>query len=154
MTAWISGIIGVIALSILIDILLPEGETSKYIKGFVAVFVVAVIVAPLPAFINKDWKLEDFADTQAVIADGDYVRRVVEMQAESDERRAESLLAEKGYENVQVVILAKEANIYIIESMQIDLTGCQGCDENSAAKVREIISKVWGDIKTDVIGYG
>lgn len=58
MSGWIMGIVGVIALATLADILLPEGETAKYIKGFLAVFVVAAIVAPIPFFSirKRRWK--------------------------------------------------------------------------------------------------
>ena len=33
LTAWLTGITGVIALGVLLEILLPEGQTGKYVKG-------------------------------------------------------------------------------------------------------------------------
>ena len=44
MSAWVMAIIGVISITVLVDILLPEGETAKYIKGVLSIFVVATIV--------------------------------------------------------------------------------------------------------------
>ncbi len=55
MNEWIMSIVGITALGVLMDILLPEGETSKYIKGIFALFTVFVIIYPLPKIINGNF---------------------------------------------------------------------------------------------------
>lgn len=64
MAAWLLSIVGVIAIGVLLDILMPEGETNKYIKGIFSIVVVLVIVAPLPKLIKSDFNIEQiFAGT-------------------------------------------------------------------------------------------
>ena len=55
MNEWIMSIVGITALGVLMDILLPEGETSKYIKGIFALFTVFVIIYPLPKIVNGNF---------------------------------------------------------------------------------------------------
>ncbi len=43
MSAWLLSIVGVVSLGVLIELLLPEGENSKYIKGIFSVIVIFVI---------------------------------------------------------------------------------------------------------------
>lgn len=64
MNAWLLSIVGVVALGVLLEILLADGETSKYIKGVFALAVVLVLVAPLPKFLNKDFDINEFFGTE------------------------------------------------------------------------------------------
>ncbi len=60
MNAWLLSIVGVVSLGVLLEILLADGETAKYIKGVFALAVVLILVAPLPKFLNKDFDLNNF----------------------------------------------------------------------------------------------
>ena len=48
MSGWLIGIVGVVSLGVLIEVLLPEGENSKYIRGIFSIIVIFVIISPLP----------------------------------------------------------------------------------------------------------
>lgn len=58
MNAWLLSIVGVVAMGVLLEILLGEGQTAKYIKGVFALAVVLVIVAPLPKFFDKNFDFD------------------------------------------------------------------------------------------------
>ena len=45
--SWLLSIIGIIIIGSLIDVILPEGSISKYIKGIYAIIIVFVIINPL-----------------------------------------------------------------------------------------------------------
>lgn len=105
MSGWIMGIVGVIALATLADILLPEGETAKYIKGFLAVFVVAAIVAPIPLFFSGEWDLEQVIRQNDIVADEELLDKLEEITGEQAAINGE-----------RYVIPENSANIYITES--------------------------------------
>ena len=71
MNEWIMSIVGITALGVLMDILLPEGETNKYIKGIFALFTVFVIIYPLPKIANGDFDynalFDIFSDFELII---------------------------------------------------------------------------------------
>ncbi len=52
MAAWLYSISGVIILSGLLDLILSEGETKKYVKGIVSLLIIFVIIAPLASLAN------------------------------------------------------------------------------------------------------
>ena len=86
MSGWIMGIVGVIALATLADILLPEGETAKYIKGFLAVFVVAAIVAPIPFFLDSETAGGEFFLKKAWKTEGGAVGKEGEFSDKQEEK--------------------------------------------------------------------
>ena len=53
MKAYIISILGITLCGVLIEIILPSGQTSKYIKSIYAIFVVAVILNPVINFFSK-----------------------------------------------------------------------------------------------------
>ena len=54
MTAWIMSIVGVVVIGVLIDVLTPEGESNKYVKGVYALIVVLVIASPIAKALKSD----------------------------------------------------------------------------------------------------
>ncbi|MDR2091560.1 MAG: stage III sporulation protein AF [Clostridiales bacterium] len=64
MLSWIISIAGVMVLTVLLDIILPDGQTNKYIKGIFSVVVITVVIAPVAGFLKGGadiGKLFDFA---------------------------------------------------------------------------------------------
>lgn len=59
---WVVFVIGVASLGILLDILVPEGQLNKYIRGIFSLFVVFVLVSPLPELFNAEYNIFDFFD--------------------------------------------------------------------------------------------
>ena len=123
MSGWIMGIVGVIALATLADILLPEGETAKYIKGFLAVFVVAAIVAPIPLFLSGEWDLEQVIRQNDIVADEELLDKLEEITGEQAAINGE-----------RYVIPENSANIYITENNIHHLAECLSAYEGKAEK--------------------
>ena len=68
MSGYILSILGIVISGVFIDIIVPSGSTSKYIKSIYSIFVVAVLLMPLLKFINnsndfevvyKDYELQE-----------------------------------------------------------------------------------------------
>lgn len=55
MGAWLLKITGVIALSTLSSLLIPNGQTKKYVKGIFALITLFVLVSPLPKLLKSDF---------------------------------------------------------------------------------------------------
>ena len=52
-SVWVLSIAGICVLSVLVELVLPEGQTRKYIKAIFSFFVIVVIVAPLPKIVKS-----------------------------------------------------------------------------------------------------
>lgn len=113
MSAWIMSVVGVICLGILLEIVLPEGQTAKYVKGAFSLLIVFVIASPLPALIKGDFKFT--YDASAFEVDEKYVNSTYAMFTESIRERAEYMLKVGGYDT--------EVSIDITEESPVKLKG-------------------------------
>ncbi|MDE6550196.1 MAG: stage III sporulation protein AF [Clostridia bacterium] len=147
MSAWVMAIIGVISITVLVDILLPEGETAKYIKGVLSIFVVATIVAPIPAFINKDWSIDNIFSGSYPVVDERYIATINESRADEQQKQIKDFLVNNGYEIVQVVITVGQGNIYIID--RVDVTAGEQSYED-ADEIISLIKQRLGDVQVYV----
>ena len=76
MTAWLMGIVGVVAVGVLLEILLENTEIAKYIKGVFALALVFVIVSPLPSLFKNGFDLDKIFSKTAYAPDYEFVENI------------------------------------------------------------------------------
>lgn len=111
MKAWIISVVGVICLGILLQIVLPEGKTAKYVKGAFSLLVIFVIISPLPALLKGDMKF--VGDIQFEI-DSDYIDSTYANYAARLEEQLIDYLKDEGY-NVRVKIDIEDGKISCVQ---------------------------------------
>ena len=141
-SAWILGIVGVVVLSIIVDLVMPNGSTSKFIKNIFAFVIVIVILSPIVSFLSKkDIKLEDIFENNNITIQEEFLSNVNQKILNKLQKELENDIEEFGISGVQVGL---KANIFEeklnIEQVSIDLKKCV-IDEN--------ISHI--DIKTSIL---
>ncbi len=140
MSAWLLSIVGVVSLGVLIELLLPEGENSKYIKGIFSVIVIFVIVSPLPKLVkgeNVDWFSPSGGEIQM---DDTYYQSAKEDIQRKLIQSVEDKLKENGYNDLSYDIQFDEEYVYLIDSIAIDSGGMS--DEEWMDLVKYIQSAV------------
>ena len=70
---WILSIAGIICLSVVVELILPDGQMNRYIKGIFSFIVVLVILLPIPKLLNKNFNISDILDGSGIEADQDYL---------------------------------------------------------------------------------
>ena len=100
MGAWLLKITGVIALSALSSLLIPNGQTKKYVKGIFALITLFVLVSPLPKLLKSDFSgFPNAFDTAGELEiDETFLYGVVTNAYKTRERNIEKFLKEKGIE--------------------------------------------------------
>ena len=58
MGAWVMSVVGVICLGVLLEIVLPSGKTTKYVRGTFSLLVVYVIASIIPVVAKADWDFD------------------------------------------------------------------------------------------------
>ncbi|MBQ7713214.1 MAG: stage III sporulation protein AF [Clostridia bacterium] len=71
MSGWILSIVGMVLTMTLTEIMLPEGQTAKYIKGVVSLMVVYVVIAPVPALLQSKIDINSFFDFSSASYESD-----------------------------------------------------------------------------------
>ncbi len=122
-SSWIMAVVGISVLGVLVDLVMPDGQTKKYIKGVFAFIVVLVIISPLPSLLNKEFSINDIFEENAIVIQEDFVYQVNRDRLETLENMIEADLKEQGISNVSVKI---SANIFTnkmkIEAVFVDLS--------------------------------
>lgn len=141
---WIISVVGVILLSVLTDVLLPEGQMNKYVKGIFSILLIFVIIAPLADFLRKDMEIGDLLNfnlgEQGVVVEKS---EITEME--------ECILSElelMGISCEKVVIFSRENNIDTIVGVNVFLR--EKKDEEIEIRIKKIVkSKI--DIEQEKI---
>ena len=145
---WIISVVGVILLSVLTDVLLPEGQMNKYVKGIFSILLIFVIIAPLADFIRKDIEIGDLLNFD-MESDGIVVEKseIVEME-ESLRADLETL----GFQCEKVVIFSRENNINTIVGVNVFLK--EKKEEMDVDRIRKIIKNKINIEQEKIFIYG
>lgn len=123
MRGWLLSIAGIIALSTLSALLLPNGQTRKYIKGIFALITLYVIVSPLPKLLKSDFS--GFPNTLFVEnnleIDETFLQGLTTNAYKTQERNAEKYLKEKGV-TARVKFVVKSENSSEIDYVNVILS--------------------------------
>lgn len=114
-SAWIMSVAGISVLSVLVDLIMPNGQTKKYIKGIFAFVIILVIISPLPSLINKRFSIDDIFQEEISIQN-EYIYEINRKKIEKIEKDILKDLENEGVRNLELNI---NANIFTYD-LQID----------------------------------
>jgi len=135
---WVLSICGVIILGVLIDAVLPDGGTRKFIKGVFAVILLYVIISPLPGFFKSGFGFK--FDPGDIPIEGGLVETTYKQKVRLLERSTEEKLAGLGFSGVNVGIYVDKYD----ENMKILGVSCNifSLDDSKKSKIKEIAAIV------------
>ncbi|MBQ7884902.1 MAG: hypothetical protein IJ318_02255 [Clostridia bacterium] len=121
-SSWVLSIAGVCVLSVVADLILPEGKTNHVIKNVFSYVVILVAISPIPSLINGNWSLDGlFSSVEFEIQD-EYIYNLNQAKLDGWVSSIEVGLEEKGIVGAVVSI---SANIFEqdmqIEAVYVDL---------------------------------
>lgn len=139
----VATVVGVIVLTVLADMMLPEGQTSKYIKLVTGIIVVYVMVSGVSTIFNQDWTETTFS-VDATLIDQEYIDYIIQANASVYEQTCVSALTASGYEAEADVVCVHQDYIVAVQSVTINIseTSISGTENNIDIVVQDIISVV------------
>ncbi|MDD2227436.1 MAG: stage III sporulation protein AF [Clostridia bacterium] len=106
-SVWILSITGIIVLSVVVDLVLPNGSTSKFIKNIFAFVIVIVIISPVIMFFsNKNLELDDFFKENSVVVQQDFIANINRKKLNKVEYDVKKTLKANGISGVGVGVMA------------------------------------------------
>lgn len=143
MTAWIMSIVGIVVIGVLIDVLTPEGESNKYVKGVYALIVVLVIASPITKAFKSEIDFSKYFD-DVIETDTAFIDGVNGDRKDADEQKITNCLKLRGYESATVVIFRTAGNIYGIDRVNVDITLCSQTKEDCEDEIISLIKAAVG----------
>ena len=119
-SSWVLSIIGVVLISVIVEMILPKGSVGKFIKSVLAIFIVFIIVSPIVTFKNSNY-LEKIFDLNSIEIDVEYVKNVNEQKVIEYQNNIMSVLKESGFLNVDVNIDAEIGKEIKINRVYVNL---------------------------------
>lgn len=140
-STWVISITGICVLSVLVDLIMPEGKTAGTIKNVFSYVIVLVAIAPLPKIINGDFSLDGIFSNVEIDIQDEYIYNINQAKLDKWTITIENGLVDAG---VYGSVVSISANIFEsdmkIDAVYVDLYNAV-ISENLANK----------DIKTEVV---
>ena len=160
-SSWVLSIAGVICISVLIELIMPDGQMNRYIKNIFSFIIVLVIILPLPKMLQKEYNYENiFGVENSVKVDEEYLYQINLDKLNLLKSNIEKEIYKNGYQNVSVYI---NSNIFEsqmkVKSISVDLESLvisKNAEHNDITKIRKHISKIiknYIEIDDEVIYY-
>lgn len=156
-SGWAQGIIVAVIIATIIEMLLPEGSSKKYIKVVVGIYILFTIVSPVITKItNKEFKLSDIIDLdeyiEAASSDNTYNEleksnneNIKEVYIASLKSDIEGKIANKGYNADSIEVEVQDNEEYTINSITIFVSKLDEKEENNNI---EIVNEVEINVST------
>ena len=114
MSGWVLSVTAVVCLTVLLDIIMPDGQMKKYVKGIVSIIVIFVIVTPLASLAVGKFDLTK----GNITIDSDMLASLESTSDRYREIQLESMLSEDGI-TADVKIVRKVSKT-VAEFLDID----------------------------------
>ena len=144
---WILSIAGVVCSSVIIELILPEGQINKYIKGILSFAIVLVIILPIPKLLKTEFDYSNIFNYENNIqVDENYIYQLNLDKMNALKKDIENDILDNGYSNVEVFISADifESNM-TYKSVNVDLTRLvisTNAEHNDITKIKKDISNI------------
>ena len=122
LSAWLLSIIGIVIIGVIIDLVMPEGSISKYIKSVFSFIVILIIISPLTKVDNFNLTLDNFISNNKIAVDEEYVFSINQKLLDQIRYKIISDSEKSGIHNIDVNFLSEiddyrlkinEVNIFI-----------------------------------------
>ena len=132
MTSWIVSVCGIALLSVLVDVILPDGKTQKYVQAVVGVVLTFAMLSPISRFFTSK-------DASNLSANGNFDTNITIQQAYLDGiysqnnlarvQRVEAVILGLGIENSTVTM---QPNGYVLAKVK--------CNKQTLAKLQQALA--------------
>lgn len=140
MSGWVLSVTAVVCLTVLLDIIMPDGQMKKYVKGIVSIIVIFVIVTPLASLavgkfdltkgnitIDSDMleSLESTSDRyreiqlESMLSD-DGITADVKIVSENGKKKVEVIIKNEVLSENEMNILKQKVTKTVAEFLDID----------------------------------
>lgn len=156
-SSWLISIIGVVFLSVLIDIVLPDSHISKYVKSVFAFIILLVVITPLKDLKNNELSLGEYFENSKIEIDEDFIFNINKMKVEQLRLTLINLLQENGYRNLDVQIVSNNYEMkFEISKVNIFLENLVIDEEikhiDKYRKIKDIVS-TFVDVNEELIEF-
>lgn len=142
-SAWVLSIAGVIALSVVVELLLPEGSLNRYIRSIFSFVVVLVIIAPLPSLVGKNFSYDSLIENDFSLQK-DYLYQLNVYKTEALQESISLEIKNRGYDGVVVSVSCENnASEFNIKAIFVELDNLVISDKAAHKDILDIEEEIF-----------
>lgn len=144
---WCEGIIVAVIISIIIEMIVPDGKNKKYIKVIIGVYIMFVSLSPLLEFLDYDFKIDEMLNFNTVEVSQSNDTNIKDIYISGIESTLKSEIENLGY-RVENVKIYTDIGYENIEKIELKINGKIGeitpikIGENNKEKHDDIIELI------------
>lgn len=151
MKGWILSIVGIVFIGVILDVILPDGKTSKFIKHIFSIFLMFMVISPITKLsVNSNWFNNN------LVVDSNFIYKTNIQKIDALTERIKQELNKIEINNAEVVIYSNVFNEdLIINSVYVDLSNSNIIlSEDIKNKVINVVTSVLNVAESEVNVYG
>ena len=154
-SGWVLSIVGVVVLTTIIEIIMPNGSINKFIKGIFVLFTIFIMISPITR-INIGSLFG--VNTPNLSLDEEYIEDVNMKKLEEYKILIKDSLSGQGYKNISLDMHGKTLNGELkINTIFVDLCNLvlnnEALNINKYEHIKKIIIKIVDVAEEDIIFY-
>ena len=158
LSSWVLTIVGMVVLSVIGDIILPQGKIAKTVKGVFAFITVLVIASPLPELFNGSFEVFSSLTDETHAFDEQISQTIYQMRVEQACNQIETTLGYRGVDNPEITIISENKDTFLaIEKIIINLDNAviKEVDGNiiKTETIRQVVAESVGVAEEKVVVY-
>ena len=158
LSSWVLTIVGMVVLSVIGDIILPQGKIAKTVKGVFAFITVLVIASPMPELFNGSFEVFSSLTDETHAFDEQISQTIYQMRVEQACSQIETTLGHRGVDNPEITIISENKDTFLaIEKIIINLDNAviKEVDGNiiKTETIRQVVAESVGVAKEKVVVY-
>lgn len=116
MVGWIISIVGTVLTITLTEVMLPEGQTAKFIKGVISLMVIYVVIAPIPALLQSKIDINSFFDftSESYESDEAFIEIIKEDKQSALTEEINMAFAERGLTAYVTILLDQNYSVRLV----------------------------------------
>lgn len=121
MSAWIISVVGIVLLTTVVSIVMPEGRLARYIKSILAFATILIILSPLKDIAGKQIDLSDLFGGSEPQYQQSFLYYINEKKADAVAVRCTDKLKESGMTGGKITVLFFPDTEFQIEKVQVNV---------------------------------
>lgn len=150
MTEYILGVVGMVVLAATIDIILPSGKMSVFVRSVVAVFLFFVIVSPLAKVVKRGNVIDDIIDS----VDSQFVIDITDSQVNAAKQQVQkSIKSNFGFDSDVEIEYISEKGVASFLKVSVFLANDENkANTNDIEMIGKYVKRICGDVEVCVYG--
>ena len=130
MSGWIISVCGIALMSVLCDVIIPDGGTKKYVRTVIGIVISFAILLPITK-LNFDVSADNFNSQHDISLQQTFLEGIEQQKQLARLQKVNAVLENAGFKNLSAII---DKNGYV------KVTVC--CDENSLIAMQRLLSGI------------